>query len=286
MKVPEDDAKKDKWTNHFPPGTELHDLYERRVSGKQDIVVIWDDYHQRRGTGKTIGCLQLGAAFDRTGEGLTEDKVFIEPQELLNAYHEQPKGSALVMDEAEIGASNRQAMTKVNKAIRQIVATGRVEEKYVILNAPSWNFVDVHLRSMATVWITTLRKGLGQVHFVENDPYRNRKLTPKKGLIEWRDIAHDSRLRSVYNYLTKEKRAHIKGERGDTLMSKSEHQEEMKKLRDQVYREARNEVMTRIVKSDAVENSAVRHQDVADAVGLSQAQVTRIVNDWSGDEEE
>lgn len=272
------------WENHFPRHTELHSLYDRRVRANQDIVVIWDDYHQRRGTGKTTGCLQLGAGLDRTDEGLTVDKVCIEPQQLLNAYHEQPKGSALIMDEAEIGASNRQAMTKVNKAIREIVATGRVEEKYVILNAPSWNFIDLHLRSMATVWITTLHKGLAQIHFLENDPYGNKHLTPKNGLLEWKDIAHDSRLRDVYNYLTEEKQKHIRGERGETLMSKSEHEEELQKVKAEIEREVRNEVMAGIVLHERFqEQKHVRLQDVGEAVGLSQGQVSRIISEFRGD---
>lgn len=273
------------WTNHFPRHTELHDLYDRRVAQDQDIVIIWDDYHQRRGTGKTVGCLQLAAGLDRTDDGLTQDKVCIEPVELRNAYHEQERGSALVMDEAEIGASNRQTQTKINKALREIVATGRVEEKYVILNAPSWNFIDLHLRSMATVWITTLRKGLAQVHFLENDPYQDKRLTPKKGLFEWKDIQTGTRLRDIYNYLTKEKRKHIRGERGESFISTSEHEEELRKVREEVERDVRNETMANIVLHQRFQDSDVRLQDVGEAVGLSQGQVSRILQDFRGDAE-
>lgn len=279
---PEDEAHS--WENPFPPHTELHSLYDRRIRDSQDIVIIWDDYHQRRGTGKTVGCLQLGAGLDRTPEGLTRDKVCIEPQELLNAYHEQPLGSALIMDEAEIGASNRATQTKVNKALREIVATGRVEEKYVILNAPNLNFIDLHLRSMATIWITTLYKGLAQIHFLENDPYGDKRLTPKKGLFEWKDIAHDSRLREIYEYLTREKRKHIRGDRGESFMTKSEHQEEMDKLREEMERSVRNEVMAGICLHERFQDQeTMRLQDVGEAVGLSQGQVSRILGEFRGD---
>lgn len=131
------------------------------------------------------------------------------------------------MDEAEIGASNRKAMTNVNQALREIVATGRVEKKYVILNAPSINFIDLHLRSMATVWMCTLRKGLAQVHFIENNPYENKQLTPKKCLFEWNDISPDSRLKDICNYLTKVKKKHIRGEKTRRFVTESDLNKEI-----------------------------------------------------------
>lgn len=268
------------WTNHFTPGTPLHDLYDRRVRGDQDIVVIWDDYHQRRGTGKTTGCIQLAAGFDRTPEGFTKEKACIEPQELVEAYTEQPKGSALLMDEAEIGASNRKAMTNVNQALRKIVATGRVEEKYVILNAPSMNFIDLHLRSMATVWICTLRKGLAQVHFIENNPYENKQLTPKQNLFEWKDINPSSRLKDIYNYLTDEKKKHIRGEKAGRFVTESELNKEIEKAKETARREERNKILREIHSLARYQNrERLRLADLGEAVGLSQSQVSRIVNE-------
>jgi len=137
------------WTNHFPEGHPLHDLYERRVSNGQDLVIIIDDFHSRRGTGKTIASLQLGEAMDQNG-GITKDNATLDPGRLRNMYSSLPKKSALILDEGELKASNREAMTVMNRALREIMSIGRVAEKYVIINTPDKGFIDKDIRSWQT----------------------------------------------------------------------------------------------------------------------------------------
>jgi len=67
------------WTNPFPEGHALHDLYERRISNGQDLVILIDDYHSRRGTGKTVGSLQLAQGMDQNGP-LTWENVSMSPR--------------------------------------------------------------------------------------------------------------------------------------------------------------------------------------------------------------
>lgn len=278
------------WENPFPDGHPLHDLFERRISGGQDLVILIDDYHSRRGTGKTVASLQLAQGMNQNGP-LTWENVSMSPKEIRNSYTTLPERSAIVLDEGEVGASNRDTQTKTNKALREIMSMGRVEEKYVIVNTPSIGFIDKHIRELADVWMTMVAKGLGLIHYFKRQPYGNNAsgtlLTEKNGMIEFQDIKKGTQLRHVYNQLTEEKRKHISGEKGDGLMSKSEHKEILKKTKEEVRKETRNEVIkeiyrglsgledqdyTRMKRADGVSQSMI-----GDAVGLSQQQIANIV---------
>ncbi len=119
---------------------------------------------------------------DQSG-GLTTGKATVQAEELRNAYFKQPIRSSLVLDEGELGVSNREAMTTVNKELRKILSIGRVEQKYLIINTPDINFLDKDIVKLCDVWILMLRKGVGLVHFLEQNPYANGNSTlrPKKG---------------------------------------------------------------------------------------------------------
>lgn len=280
------------YTNPFPENHPLHDLFHNRVKHNQDLVGIIDDYHARRGTGKTVGSLQLANGMDQNG-GLAWDNVSMEPEELRNAYYQLPQKSGLVFDEGEIGAGNRDAMTKSNRALRDIMSMARVEEKYVIINAPSAGFIDKDIRLMADFWITMLTKGVGLIHYYERQPYSNQGrgtlLTPKKGTIFFNDIQTGTQLRNVYNQLTREKKKHIRGEEGSSYITTGEHQEALEKAREEARREQRNEDIVDIYRRfnenltdedvQRIEQHGISQAMLGEAIGLTQQQVGNILRD-------
>lgn len=282
------DIPEQSWTNPFPEQHPLHDLYEKRVRQEQDLAVIISDYHSRRGTGKTIASLQLGEGMDQSG-GLTTGKATVEPEELRNAYFKQPTRSSLVLDEGELGVSNREAMTTVNKELRKILSIGRVEQKYLIINTPDIDFLDKDIIKLCDVWILMLRKGVGLVHFLEQNPYAsgNSTLRPKKGIIQFDDVAKDTRLRDVYNHLTAQKKGHIRGESGESFIKMSEHQEKLQEAREDARQEMRNELLQNVwnglgtmddddlAKVDRFDG--ITQTQLAEAVGLSQQQISKLV---------
>lgn len=273
------------WTNPFPAGHPLHDLFERRISNHQDLVIIIDDYHARRGTGKTVASLQLAEGMDQNG-GLTWDSVSMEPEEIRNSYYQLPERSGVVFDEGEVGASNREAMTKSNRALREIVSMGRVQEKYVVMNAPSVGFIDKDIRLMADVWITMLAKGIGLIHYFERQPYghggKGTLLTPKKGMIHFEDIQPNTRLRNLFNRLTREKKKHIRGEEGTAYITTEEHQKELETARQQARKEARNEAITDIYTHPEHKASPdVSQRTIGEAIGVSQQQAGNIIREYT-----
>lgn len=278
------------WTNNFPENHPLHDLYERRVRNQQDLVFIIDDFHSRRGTGKTIASLQLGEAMDQNG-GITTDNATLEPGKLRNMYATLPKKSALILDEGELKASNREAMTLLNRALREIMSIGRVEEKYVIINTPDKGFIDKDIRKLADVWLTMLGKGKGLIHYLKRNPYakggEGALLNEKNGLITFKDVQKGTRLREVYNHLTKQKQKHIGGDSGKSMVPESKVQERVKKAREEARKETRNEIIQDIYArlGDLEDDDYTRMKRgggvsqamIGEAVGLSQQQIGNIV---------
>jgi len=96
-------------------------LYRKRVANNQDLAILISDHQNRRGTGKTVLSLKIASKIDRTEAGITKEKVSISVDELLDSYIQLPKGSALVLDEAEAGLSKYEAGTSINKAMRALV---------------------------------------------------------------------------------------------------------------------------------------------------------------------
>lgn len=277
------DIPEKSWTNPFTRGTPMHSLYDRRVRNEQDIVIIVSDFHNRRGTGKTIGSLQLAAGMDQTPEGITPTKVSLQPEEIREAYASEPPRSALVLDESEVGATKYRASSNVNQALREIINMGRVEQKYLIMNAPSSSHIDTDLRSLADVWMLVMRKGLAVIHFLEYQPYASKELTPKKQLFEWTDIDRGTQLRKVYNYLTRKKRGKIAGEEGEGFIPKSEHREILEKAKKEVRREARNDVLYETYHHEEID---VSYRQLGEVVGMTKQSIGEIIRNYEDGEDQ
>jgi hypothetical protein len=263
------------WSVPFSDGTWLYELFTDVLEERRDVVILIDDYYGRRGTGKTVASLTLANQLDQNDEGLTRDKCSLEPEEIRESYTEEATRSGLVLDEGEVGASNRNPMSKTNQALREIMSMGRVEQKFVIINTPIRSFIDKDLQKLADVWISMVRKGLGLVHHLRWEPYSQQLLTPAKQWLEFDDIETGTPLRRVYNELTKDKRARMRGEKGDGFIPREEHQERLEKVKEQVHSETRNEVIRKMMMHDEI-NDAVSQRMVAEAVDISQSHVSNI----------
>lgn len=264
------------WTNPFAEETPLWELFGEVVRQERDIVIVLDDYLARRGTGKTVASLQIASGMDQTDAGMTTDKTALDPEEIRNAYSTQPKRSGLVLDEGEVGASNRDAMTNSNKALREIMSMGRVEQKYVVINAPTKSFIDKDLLRLADVWITMVRRGLGLVHFLEHEPYSGNLLTPQVQWLEITDIPRGTDLRAVYNNLTEEKRDRIDGGDGGSYLTGEEHEEELSKARKEARKDVRNELVKGILNHPEIQASGISQRMIGEAVGVSQGTISNI----------
>jgi len=251
----------------------LAEMYRKRVRQDRDLVVLITDSDNDRGTGKTTEALRLAHGMDRTEEGLTADKTAIDPRPLSKAYTEKLRGSSLVLDESEVGVDKYAAGSAINKAIRELVSTGRVEQKYLVLNAPADHLVDQDLKSLVDVWILVEERGFAQVYRMGWNPHGGHELTESMGTLEWDKIPANTPLHDVYDSLTKKKEARLRGEDGDEYIQRSRAEEMVEEAKDEVKREVRDEYITKLAETD------LSHGQIADVVDLSRSRISQIALD-------
>jgi hypothetical protein len=259
----------------LPDGYPFTKLYRKRVANNQDLAVLVSDHQNRRGTGKTILSLKLAALMDRTDDGLTKEKVAIDPDELTEAYVELPKGSALVLDEAEAGLSKYEAASAINRAMRELVSMGRIREKYLVLNLPASSELDRDLKALCDFWFMITAKGRAIGHHLRWNPYSEEPRTPKTEPWEWSDIDPNDPVREVYNHLTEEKIAHLRGERDGSAqrVPASEVGEMIENAKEEASAETRNQLLRTFY-----DELDLTQSELAEGVGLSRSRVADILN--------
>ncbi len=266
-------SSKDSDPNEIPnqdlPGDDnfLDNLYRKRVRQDRDLKIIVSDHRNATGTGKTTLSLKLADEYDRTDDGLTKDKCSLDIQEVTNLYTDKPEGSSIVFDEAEVGADKYEAASATNKALREIVSMGRVEQKYLIMNLPSSDQLDRDLKSLADVWILVKRRGLSLVHDLDYNPYDGHELFKKKQTLEWEDIEPDTHLKDVYHYLTREKKSRLEGGT-DKYVSKDEFFDALEK------KEKKARKKQKIDDAQRARDAGLSVREISKIVGMSRTWVT------------
>ena len=247
------------------------ELYRKRVEQNRDLVVLITDSSNDRGTGKTTEALRIADGMDRTEEGLTEEKVALDPHPLTQAYVDKPRGAGLCLDETEVGMDKYRAGSGINKAIRELVSMGRVEQKYLVLNAPADHLVDKDLKTLVDVWILVERRGFARVYRMDWEPHGSHELTRSLGTVEWNAIPRSSDVYDVYEYLTEKKEARLRGEEGDEYIKRSEAQEMVEKAREEAAMAKRDDIIRNLREMEDVTQGMI-----ADAVGLSQGRISQV----------
>lgn len=250
-------------------------LYRERVEQNRDLVVLITDSSNDRGTGKTTEALRLAWGMDRTEEKLTREKATIDPHPLLESYTAQPRGSSLVLDESEVGLDKYKSGSGVNRAIRELVATGRVMEKYLVLNAPADHLVDKDLKTLVDVWVLVERRGFAKVYRMDWNPHEGTQITPRLGTLEWDAIESGTQLHDVYEYLDEQKKARLRGEEGDSYIKRSEAREMVERAKD----EAREAVKREHIARMDSRLPDLTQGDIGQVVGLSQSRVSQILKE-------
>jgi hypothetical protein len=264
--------------SELPEGYEFTRIYNTRVANNQDLALYVTDSQNRRGTGKTVFSLKLAELMDRTEEGLTEEKVFLDPSNLLDAYVDLPKGSAIVLDEAEASLSKYRSGSNMNLALRQIVSMGRVREKYLVLNLPNAGELDRDMKSLLSYWWMVIAKGEAMGHRISHNPYRESTYTPKSDngtTWKWTDLEPDSKLREVYEYLNKEKLDHLQNDSSmDSVYSESDLEARVSKASNEAARKTRD----RLIK-DFYTNSDITQQELANRIDIPRGTLAPILSD-------
>jgi len=263
-------------TPTLPESCPLDKLYRKRVAQGRDLTVLIADWNLERGSGKTTLALQLAAHFDKTEEGITQDKATLSAHELMQAYTEEPTRSGIMLDEGQAGVSNRRSMSGVNEAMRKIVGMGRVEQKYLCLTAPGVHQIDKDIRNMCDVWIFVTSLGEGEMFRVRYNPFEDHQVTDSWGTIQW-NADLPGPLQDTYQNMTAEKKRRLrgKGDDGDGYVPADEVEESIESAREKAERQKRNELIRKIYS----ENDEFTQQKLADTIGLSRSRIGDILSE-------
>jgi predicted XRE-type DNA-binding protein len=246
-------------------------LYRKRVRQNRDLVVLVTDSSNDRGTGKTTLSLRLAYGMDRTDE-FGEGNGAINPHQLTEAYREQPKHSGLVLDESEVGLDKYRSGSATNKAIRELVSTGRVLEKYLVLNAPADHLVDGDLKTLVDVWILVERRGFARVFRMDWEPFRGKELTHDMGTLEWDALPGVTPMAEVYEALTEEKTGRLNGEDAEEFIQRGEAREMVENAKSEAKTNLRDEYIEQMAEK------GLKQGDIGDIVGLSRSRVSQILS--------
>ena len=107
------------------------------------------------GSGKSWSCLRIAEEL-QPDFNVKKQVVFgcLEFLELLNSNIKP--GSVIIWEEAGVDLYNREFATKMNRFINKVFQTFRLKNLIVLMNSPSWDFVDVGIRRLFHAKFVTL----------------------------------------------------------------------------------------------------------------------------------
>lgn len=224
------------WSGDPPSGISgpfWQELGKRKMEGR-DAKVLVTAKDGQTGVGKSNFCDFASYVSDTTPEGFVPRKTTIEPQRFIELYHVLPKGSALVMEEAE-QFDSRRGMTEENVEGTQTWQQARVREIIAWLNLPDPSMIDTRFEKLADFWVNVERRGKARVY--EKKIHSTKQVVYYKTMqtIEWPNMDGSA----TFERMDDLKADMLDGELGnDGLIRESEAQERI----DQAVTEAQQDV--------------------------------------------
>jgi len=183
----------------------LHNFRQKRHANGRDLKVIITSRNSTTGTGKTTLALWLALNWD---SDFTADKATLHVKEYNEMYTEQPKGSVLIMDEAE-QVDARRSMSNKNLKFTELWSMNRVCEVDSIITLPTISALDKRVEELADVHIMVHRRGYAEWSEINvHDDSRGKVEKFKKRALVWPDISH----LSVAKEIARKKDRKIQGE--------------------------------------------------------------------------
>jgi len=243
---------------------------KRKEQGRDAKILVTAEDGQT-GVGKSNVCDFLGHALDTTDEGFVPAKVTIEPMRFIEMYGELPKGSALVMEEAE-QFDSRRSQRNENVAASQKWQQARVREVVALLNLPDPSTIDKRFEMLADFWINVERRGKAKIyekkiHSIKQSIYYKTLQT-----LEWPNMDGSDTTRAMSDLKT----GLLDGEtRNDGLVRESEAERQVKRAKKNTRERVRNEWI------DVVYDLGLSDGDIAalPTVDVSRSRVNQIRND-------
>lgn len=258
-------------TKTYAFGT-LEKVARGKLRTDNDVKIIVQGANSATGIGKTTLAVKLCRAID---EDWDKDKAFIDIQEYINAHLNEPKGSALLLDEIEKGADSRRFMTQENVDLSQAWATMRARNIATVCTLPSISMLDKRMLELADYWVLVKRRGVAQPFKVNVNDFNGkiqRQPFPGDEHITFNDLPDND---PDKQYLDEIKDDMLEGETTGYIPAE-EHKEELEKKLEQQRKNMRNGLI-----QDIYENTSASQTEIAelDIVDVQQPTVNKILKE-------
>lgn len=135
----------------------LKDMNHKIEQGK-DIQIVIVGRNAERGLGKTTLAILLCKILDR--HGWDHSKGTVNFDEYKELYHDLPERSAILLDEMELMADSRRALSKENVQLSQVWSMFRYRQMITIGTIPSADQLDKRMKKLSSGRITVVERGL------------------------------------------------------------------------------------------------------------------------------
>lgn len=257
-------------TRPDPPKGEFFQRIASRKRNERDAVILVTADDADRGVGKTSLAVTLGKLLDTSSSRFdAEQQATLSVPRFLQLYDELEEGSTLVLDEGE-QIDARRSMSQENVDASLKMQTRRVNEIIVIITLPSADMIDNRIEQLADFWINCEVRGRARVY--KKKIHRIKKTVYYKSLqqLTWPNLDDDE----DYQILAQKKERFNEGEGQENgYIREDEVTERIEKARETAKQTQRNELLEQVCGHEDIEQ-----QHVADALGLSPARVSQILN--------
>jgi len=243
------------------PSSSLWAKFRERKADNRDLKIIITSRDSQTGTGKTTLALWLAMHFDT--HGFTADKVTLHPREFLKLYKENTAGSVIIMDEAE-QLDARRSMSQKNVDFWNLWQTMRYRQITSILTLPTRSALDKRGLELSDIWIQVTRRGHARVHEVGVGDYDGQTQPLLVETIEFPDVTYLDLKDAV-----DQKKVELVEDGEEFTESESETVDP-----ETIRKQQRDDILKALN-----DNTDVTHKDLAESVGLSRRQVTRILSE-------
>lgn len=257
-------------TRPDPPKGEFFQRIASRKRNERDAVILVTADDADRGVGKTSLAVTLGKLLDTSSSRFdAEQQATLSVPRFLQLYDELEEGSTLVLDEGE-QIDARRSMSQENVDASLKMQTRRVNEIIVIITLPSADMIDNRIEQLADFWINCEVRGRARVY--KKKIHRIKKTVYYKSLqqLTWPNLDDDE----DYQILAQKKERFNEGEGQENgYIREDEVTERIEKARETAKQTQRDELLEQVCGHEDIEQ-----QHVANALGLSPARVSQILN--------
>lgn len=127
----------------------VHDLFKERLSENRNLVVLFSG---KTGGGKSYASLSIADFLvPSLHVGFEMESLVYDIPGFIQQVRTQEPGTAIIMDEAGIGAGSRDSMTKESKVLGKVIQSVRYLKHCTIFTLPNANFLDKQVRLLLDV---------------------------------------------------------------------------------------------------------------------------------------